>query len=179
MNKFHFNEHKQDWWKCDWLIGHIISIMKDTANPIDVKIRLQITSIEVYFLGFFFGVHLAFKGKFRSILVMIHDQSCLNMIAIESRTQGDHEELKILLQNFLIASRFNRKLSLRRKEHLFMEEKSRKRGPSNSLKRFLTAEIGRFWWATIPRSPNYHQSDLHRRIHMKPRVVRWVAEDAI
>ena len=26
MNKFHFNEHKQDTWKCDWLIGHIISI---------------------------------------------------------------------------------------------------------------------------------------------------------
>ena len=27
MNKFHFNEHKQDTWKCDWLIGHIISII--------------------------------------------------------------------------------------------------------------------------------------------------------
>ena len=26
MNEFHFNEHKQDTWKCDWLIGHIISI---------------------------------------------------------------------------------------------------------------------------------------------------------
>ena len=26
MNKYHFNEHKQDIWKCDWLIGHIISI---------------------------------------------------------------------------------------------------------------------------------------------------------
>ena len=26
MNKFHFNEHKQDTWKCDWLICHIISI---------------------------------------------------------------------------------------------------------------------------------------------------------
>ena len=26
MNKFHFNEHKKDTWKCDWLIGHIISI---------------------------------------------------------------------------------------------------------------------------------------------------------
>ena len=23
MNKFYFNEHKQDTWKCDWLIGHI------------------------------------------------------------------------------------------------------------------------------------------------------------
>ena len=26
MNKFHFNEHKQDTWECDWLIRHIISI---------------------------------------------------------------------------------------------------------------------------------------------------------
>ena len=26
MNKFHFNEHKQETWKCDWLIGHLISI---------------------------------------------------------------------------------------------------------------------------------------------------------
>ena len=26
MNKFNFNEHKKDTWKCDWLIGHIISI---------------------------------------------------------------------------------------------------------------------------------------------------------
>ena len=29
---------------------------------------------------------------------MIGDQSCLNMIAIESRMHGDHEELNILLQ---------------------------------------------------------------------------------
>ena len=21
MNKYHFNEHKQDTWKCNWLIG--------------------------------------------------------------------------------------------------------------------------------------------------------------
>ena len=79
---------------------------------IDRKIRLQIASIEVYFLGFFFGVHSAFKGRFRSILAMIRDQSCLNIIAIESKTQGDHEELNILLQNYLISSRFNQKLSL-------------------------------------------------------------------
>ena len=26
MNKFHFNELKRDTWKCDWLIGYIISI---------------------------------------------------------------------------------------------------------------------------------------------------------
>ena len=57
---------------------------------------------------------------------MIHDQPCLNMIAIESRMQGDHEELKILLQNLLIASRFNRKFSLQGEEHLFIEKISRK-----------------------------------------------------
>ena len=43
-------------------------------------------------------MRLAFKGRFRSILTTIRDQSCLNMIAIESRTQGDHEELKIWFQ---------------------------------------------------------------------------------
>ena len=26
VNKFHFNEHKQDTLMCDWLIGHIIFI---------------------------------------------------------------------------------------------------------------------------------------------------------
>ena len=53
-----------------------------------MKIRLQIALIAVYLLSFFFGVRLAFKGRFQSILTMIHDQSCLNMIAIESRMQG-------------------------------------------------------------------------------------------
>ena len=32
-------------------------------------------------------------------------ESCLNLIAIESRTQGNCDELKIYLQNCLIASR--------------------------------------------------------------------------
>ena len=45
---------------------------------------------------------------------MIRDQYCLNMIAIESRVQGDHEELNILIQNCLTSSRFNQKLSLER-----------------------------------------------------------------
>ena len=36
MNKFHFNEHKQDSWKCDWLIGHIISI-KSFMNLVQMK----------------------------------------------------------------------------------------------------------------------------------------------
>ena len=77
-----------------------------------MKIRLQIDSIEEYFSGFFFNVHSAFKRRFRPFLAMIHDQSYLDMIAIESRTQEDHVKLTILLQKCLISSRFNRKLSL-------------------------------------------------------------------
>ena len=46
---------------------------------------------------------------------MICDQSCLNMIAIESRMQGDQEECKILLQRHLISSCFNERLSLRKR----------------------------------------------------------------
>ena len=84
-------------------------------SPIDANIRLQITSIEVYFSAFFFVVRLAFKGRFQSMLAIIRDQLCLNMIAIEFRTQGDHKELRILLQNWLISSRFNRKLSYKEK----------------------------------------------------------------
>ena len=80
-----------------------------------MKNRLQITLIEVYLLSFFFGVRSVFKGRFLSFLAMIRDQSSLNMIAIESRTQGDYEKLTNLLQNFLISSRFNRKLSLQKK----------------------------------------------------------------
>ena len=51
---------------------------------------------------------------------MIRDQSCLNIIAIESRMEGDHEELKILLQNYLISSRFNQKLSYKDEEDDFL-----------------------------------------------------------
>ena len=49
------------------------------------------------------------------MLAMIRDQLCLNMIAIEFRTQGDHKELRILLQNWLISSRFNQNLSYKEK----------------------------------------------------------------
>ena len=55
-----------------------------TTNLIDAKIGLQIALIEVYFSGFFFDMRLEFKGRFRSILAIICDQYCLNMIAIES-----------------------------------------------------------------------------------------------
>ena len=37
MNKFHFNEHKQDTWKTNWLLVHIISIinLKQISTPCD------------------------------------------------------------------------------------------------------------------------------------------------
>ena len=38
MNKFHFNEHKQDTWKCDWLIGHIISIKNGKGEASRMRI---------------------------------------------------------------------------------------------------------------------------------------------
>ena len=60
------------------------------------------------------------------------------MIAIESRMQGDHKELKILHQNCIIASRFNRKLSNKEEEHLFIQNWRKKCELSDSVK-----EIGR------------------------------------
>ena len=81
-----------------------------TTNPIDVRIGLQIVLIEVYLIGFFFGIRSAFKGRIRSNLATIRDQSRLNWIANESRMWGDHKELRILLKNRLIPSRFNQEL---------------------------------------------------------------------
>ena len=89
------------------------------------------------------------------------------MISIESIFQGDHIELKILLQNRLISSRFNRKLSLQREEHLFIENNHDKRGQSDSLKDF-----GWLRWHEFdgPRSHDYCPSDLHRILLEQPRV---------
>ena len=99
-------------------------------------------SIEVYLIGFFFGVRSAFKGRIRSILATIRDQSCLNLIGIESIMQGDHEELRILLQNRLISSQFNQELGLQMKNigfyKKFHPENCR---PSDSLKDDSMAEI--------------------------------------
>ena len=50
-------------------------------------------------------VLLAFKGRIQSNQAMNRDESGINLIAIESRTQGNHDELKICLQNCLITSR--------------------------------------------------------------------------
>ena len=87
-----------------------------------MKVGLQFVLVEEYFFGFFFDVRSTFKGRFRLILVITREQLCLKIIVIESRMHGDHEELKILFQNCLISSRFNRKLSYKKKEHLFIEK---------------------------------------------------------
>ena len=78
------------------------------------------------------------------------------MIAIESRMQGNHEELKILLQNFLISSRFDQNIGLQGKNIGFYRKFHRENyGPSDSLKADSTAEIAQFKWATIsPISPH-------------------------
>ena len=66
------------------------------------------------------------------------------MIAIESKTQGNHKEHKILVQNCLISLQFNQKLSLQIEEHIFIEKIYHdKRGPSDSLKDDWTAGIVR------------------------------------
>ena len=94
----------------------------------------------------------AFKGRFRSILAMIRDQSCLLRIAIESRMQVDHKDFKILVQNFLISLRFNQKLGLQRKNMAFYRTFHREnRGASYLLKDDSTSEIERFKGATIPQ----------------------------
>ena len=87
-----------------------------------MKIGLQIESIEVYLIGFSLYLHSTFKGRIRSNLATIRDQSRLNRIAIESRTQGDHKELRIFLNNHLIPSRFNQELSYKEEEHHFIGE---------------------------------------------------------
>ena len=74
----------------------------------------MLSLIEEYFFDFFSDVRLAFKGRIQPFLIMIHGQSCLNMITIESTMQGDHKELKIMFQKCLISSHFNQKFSLER-----------------------------------------------------------------
>ena len=56
------------------------------------------------FINSFHAFIMSFKGGFRLILATICDQSCLNVITIEFRIRGDHEEHKILLKICLISS---------------------------------------------------------------------------
>ena len=87
---------------------------------------------------------------------MIHDQSCLNIIEIESRTQEDHEELTNLLQILINLFRIQSKVEFTKEEHHFYKKFHRKnRGPFDSQKDDSMAEITRFKWATIPRSPEF------------------------
>ena len=107
-------------------------------------------SIEVYLLGFFFGAHSTFKGRFRSIFTMIRDQSCLSMIAIESRMQGDHEKLTNSLQ-LLSLFTIQSKVKFTKEEHHFYRKFHREnRGLSDSLKDNSMAEIAQLKWAMIP-----------------------------
>ena len=46
MNKFNFNEHKRDTWKCDRLIGHIISINR-VILAIDMNDSLMTCSDDI------------------------------------------------------------------------------------------------------------------------------------
>ena len=65
--------------------------------------------------------------------------------------QRDDEELKILLQNCLISSRFHQELGLQMKNIGFYRKfHPENRGPSDSLKDDSMAETVQFKSATIP-----------------------------
>ena len=61
------------------------------------RLRFKSCGLKCIFSGFVFDMRSAFKGQFQSILATICDLYCFNIIAVEFRTQGDYEELKILL----------------------------------------------------------------------------------
>ena len=93
-------------------------------------IRLQIASIEVYVIGFFFCVRSAFKGRIQSNLATIRDQSRLNWITTESRMRGSRRTQDFaqkLLNLFTIQSR----VEVYKEEHYFYRKNH---GPSDSVK---------------------------------------------
>ena len=98
-----------------------------------------------------------------------------------SLNAGDHEELKILLKNHLIPSRFNQELRYKgREEHRFIEKVCENRGPFNILKIGWTVPNACSRWATIPwRGPTislfFRPSDFDRTIMILPRVSPWWA----
>ena len=56
MNKFHFNKHKWDTWKCDWFIGHIISISTSTSisfSPYFISRKRERVGNSLYVLSLF------------------------------------------------------------------------------------------------------------------------------
>ena len=91
-----------------------------------MKIRLQIASIGVNLLGFFLGISSTFKGRIRSNLEMIRDQSCPNWIAIESKCGGSRRTQDFAqkpLNFFMIQSR----VELQREvEHRFIRKSPQK-----------------------------------------------------
>ena len=73
---------------------------------------LQFTWIEANSLNFFLADVRNSRGKFDEI----KEEFTINPAPIDSQLSlnaGDHEELKILLQIFLIASRINQKLKIK------------------------------------------------------------------
>ena len=106
------------------------------------------------------------------------------MIAIESRMQGDHDELKILLQKCLISSHFNQKFSLQGgRISICIKIIAIKAVHPIRLRRFE-----RLKWREIggPQSHDvdstslqFRPFDLHRCILMKPHVPLRLAEYAI
>ena len=100
-----------------------------------MKIRLQITSIEVNLIAF----SLAYVRCSRREIDQISQRFVINPASIRSKLslgcRRDHEEFTILLQNCLISSRFNQELSYIEEEHRFIEEIALKsRGQLDSVK---------------------------------------------
>ena len=74
------------------------------------------------------------RGEFDRIRRLI----TMNPTSIGSRLSlraGDHDEVKIFLQNCLVASRFNQKLREEERIHPFLKKNSREKfGPSYAVK---------------------------------------------
>ena len=72
--------------------------------------------------------------------------------------QGDHEELKILLKNCLIASRFNQELREEERVHRFLMKNSREKcRQSDSVKadQRLRSCDDRGPWSHVPRLSHF------------------------
>ena len=78
--------------------------------------RLQFTWIEANFLDFLLADVRNSRGKFDEIKEEFAIDSALIASQLSPNT-GDHEELKILLQILLIASRINQKLKKKGEIH--------------------------------------------------------------
>ena len=95
--------------------------MYSCTNPIAARMGLQFSWIEANSLDFFLAEVRNSRGKFNEI----KRKFAINPAPIASQLSlnaGDHEELKILLQIHLIASRINQKLKNKKGIHRFLKE---------------------------------------------------------